>query len=251
MQSGGSGMSEEALQRQIQNALGEVVGLMAGKTAAQKAELLHSMIRLAGKVNSQIQSEISHSSSDLAERLRRRKREVQRRVMIRQLLKTTCMQGAPGGPDQLLVYGMEDVEQLIAPFSLSSLHGGSSSGSSGSRLIVDSSFDADDPLVSELAAKDRPTHEQRRFKNAVWWAARKERLRAEAPQSFWCTVRGADGVVSAYPCNLGEMQEVTDKLLHKLRLQVRTFLGRLCRLHRRKNYTSNHFPYEEKKNHFL
>lgn len=217
-----SSSSGEATKRLIADVLNEVMRLAAGKSEAQKAQLLQSVVRLAGRANAEVQAD--RSSGSRTEQVRRRRQQAQQRSMLHKLLRETCLSGGgSGSPDRLLIFGMEDVEELVAPFSISSLHSLSSnseSSSDDSRLTIGSTFDAADPRLFELAAEKGSADERRRFINAVWWAAMKERLRAETTRSFACPKEGPDGATDWIPCNLGEMQEATNGLIRKLHAQV-------------------------------
>ncbi|XP_026189647.1 uncharacterized protein LOC34621828 [Cyclospora cayetanensis] len=225
--------------RLVDGALSEVVQLAKGKSEAQKMQILQSIVRLTGRASSEAQASKRRGGDDVSrdQQRERRRRQTRQRKKLRELLLDQCMmQGSPGGASSsgeggLVVYGMEDVEELVAPFVLASLHGGDTreSESRESGLTIDAFFDADSPLVAKLAAEKGSAEEQRRFTNAVWWAAVKESLREEAARSFACPeeVASPEAPIQWTSCNFQEVQEATHKLLRKLHAQLEALWAEL------------------------
>ncbi|KAL8454805.1 hypothetical protein Emed_000056 [Eimeria media] len=219
----------EKAKKLIGGVLSEVMQLAAGKTDAERAELLKAVVRLAGKINAEYEADAS-ASSERSEAVKRKRRQRRRRALLLSLLQETCMQAeqptagsrpphADAEERRLVVFGMEDVEERVAPFSLASLRSSSSNNSGEDQLRIDASFDPGAPHVFELAAEKGAPDEQRRFVNAVWWAVKKEQLRASNASSFVCPdITTSDGSRGS-ACNLEAMQEATHLLTRKLRAQ--------------------------------
>ncbi|KAL8455240.1 hypothetical protein Emag_000943 [Eimeria magna] len=220
----------EKAKKLIGGVLGELMQLAAGKTDAERAELLKAVVRLAGKINAEYEADAS-ASTERSEAVKRKRRQRRKRALLLSLLQETCMraeQPAAGSRPphadteerRLVVFGMEDVEERVAPFSLASLRSSSSSNSGEDRLRIDASFDPVAPHVFELAAEKGAPEEQRRFVNAVWWAVKKEQLRAANASSFLCPDSTTSEGFRGSPCNLEAMQEATHLLTRKLRAQL-------------------------------
>ncbi|KAL8425379.1 hypothetical protein Efla_003607 [Eimeria flavescens] len=223
----------------ISGVLGEVMQLAAGKTETEKLELLKSLVRLAGKINAELEADAAGAANSESTVKRRHRR---RRALLLSLLQETCMQEedpaasessdeAAGG--RLVVFGVEDVEERVAPFSLASLRNGrgnsssTGSGESGEpQLVIDAFFDPSAPQVFEVAAGKGAAEEQRRFVNAVWWAAKKEQLRSAAASSF-CPKGIGVGGLRGTDCSLEAMQEATHQLTRKLRAQLESLWDEL------------------------
>ncbi|CDJ58813.1 hypothetical protein, conserved [Eimeria maxima] len=249
--SGGNGSSsskwERAMKPMIEGVVGELMRLAADKTEAEKTQLLHEVVRLAGQAHAEVQASTEAtgptSSSSRAAAVRRRQKQ-QQGTQLLELLQDRCLQrgkiaasGAVRPADRLVVYGLEDVEEMVAPFFLPSLRSSrrSSSNSSSSRssredaLMIDRSLDVDSPIVLDIAARKGSLEEQRQFINAVWWAVKKETLLAETNKSFRCprTPEGDHTHTDGYPCNWEELQETIQLLLNKLQRQLESLWGEL------------------------
>ncbi|KAL8435957.1 hypothetical protein ACSSS7_002098 [Eimeria intestinalis] len=221
----------EKAKKLIGSVLSEVMQLAATKTDAERAELLKAVVRLAGRINAEYEADAS-TSSERSEAVKGKRRQRRRRALLLSLLQETCKQielpaagsRPPHGGTQegrLVVYGMEDVEERVAPFSLASLRSSSSSSSTGEDgLRIDASFDPATPQVFELAAEKGSPEEQRRFVNAVWWAVKKEQLRAANASSFLCPEASTSEGSRGSACNLEAMQEAIHLLTRKLRAQL-------------------------------
>lgn len=223
---------ERAMKPMIEGVVGELMRLAADKSEAEKTQLLHAVVRLAGQAHAEVHGdrEAAGSSSSAAAVERRKRRRHQHEKLL-ELLQDTCMQTgartASGGvepAERLVVYGLEDVEEMVAPFILSSLHSSSSSRREDERLLIDASSDADSAYVLEVAAAKGSVEEQRQFANAIWWAAKKEALRAETNKSFRCPPskqeEGNEQEENGTPCNWEQLQETTQQLLYKMQKQV-------------------------------
>lgn len=228
-----SGRWDNGAKSSIQGLVAELMRLAAGKSEAEKAQLLQAVVRLAGQANAEIQAAKRNGGSiDVAkaEAVRKKRHQARQRSTLHRLLQEKCLQTAAGGPlaagkgDRIVVFGMEDLEDLVAPFSLSSLRS-SSSSSDDSALTIDASFDAESTLVFEVAETTKGSQEEQLlFRNAVWWAAKKEALRADTAKSFACprrTTQNNEGPLHWTSCNFEEFQEAINQLLSRMHQQVR------------------------------
>lgn len=208
----------------VGDVLGELMKLASGKSEAERLQLLQSLVRLAAKANAELQGDVgvnSGSAGSTKDMMKGRRERRQQRALLLELLRQTCLNkdSAEGPPEaaegkgHFVVFGIEDIEERVAPFYLASLHTSSRREDS---LRIDAAFDVSSPSVLQMAAQKETPEEQRRFLNAVWWAKQKELLRAEKSSSFQCPSAG-DGFT---PCSFSEFQEAMHALIHKLHQQV-------------------------------
>ncbi|CDJ64828.1 hypothetical protein, conserved [Eimeria necatrix] len=233
-----SGRWEDGVKSSIQGLVVELMRLAAGKSEAEKAQLLQAVVRLAGQANAEIQAAKRNGGSidvSRAEAVRRKRQQARQRSTLHKLLQEKCLQTAAGGPlaagkgDRIVIFGMEDLEDLVAPFLLSSLHSSSNSGDD-SALTIDASFDAESALVFEVAETKGSQEEQLLFRNAVWWAAKKEALRADTAKSFACprrTTQNNERPLHWTSCNFEEFQEATNQLLSRMHQQLESLWDQL------------------------
>lgn len=108
--------------------------------------------------------------------------------------------------ENIVVYGLQDIEDVISPFYFASLHDGQDKDTDRFPIYkIDGSFDPNAPIVMKVAALKGDEREQRRFLNAVWWAVQKVKLRETPVDLLLCSLSDIDNKSDKRRCNFDEL----------------------------------------------